>query len=142
MKRSITNERELEEAISALEKKADDQRQALKEHFSGVMENMKPLNLIRHGLRSAFSGDNKQDLLKTVIGIGSGLLGRRLLARRAGGNVLRKIIGAALEFGVVGMVAKNAERIKEKGSELIDRILHKKKPSGSDLITDPEQPAL
>jgi hypothetical protein len=140
MKRSITNERELEEAISILEKKADDQRQVLKEHFSGVMENMKPLNLIRHGLQSAFSGNNKLDLMKTVIGIGSGLLGRRLLARRVGGNVLRKIIGAALEFGVVGIVAKNAERIKEKGSVLIDRILHKKKPSGSDLITDPEQP--
>ncbi|MFI5124385.1 MAG: hypothetical protein ACHQDF_03610 [Chitinophagales bacterium] len=140
MKRSITTETELNEAIARLEKKADFQKQELKDHFSVTMENMKPLNLIKHGLQSAFSGENKQDLLKAAIGVGSGLLGRRLLVGKAGSTVLRKIIGAALEFGVVGVIAKNAERIKEKGSELIDKIFHKKKPSGSGLLPDPEQP--
>lgn len=140
MKRPITTEMELNEAIARLEKKADFQKQELKDHFSATMENMKPLNLIKHGLQSAFSGENKQDLLKAAIGVGSGILGRRLLVGKAGGTVLRKIIGTALEFGVVGVIAKNAERIKEKGSELIDKIFHKKKPSGSGLLPDPDQP--
>jgi len=140
MKRPITTETELNEAIARLEKKADFQKQELKDHFAATMENMKPLNLIKHGLQSAFSGENKQDLLKAAIGVGSGILGRRLLVGKAGSTVLRKIIGAALEFGVVGVIAKNAERIKEKGSELIDKIFHKKKPSGSGLLPDPEQP--
>lgn len=140
MKRSITTEEELNEAIQALEKKATVQKQELKDQFSGVMDNMKPLNLIKHGLQSTFSGRNRPDLLKAAIGIGSGILGRKLLVGRAGGNVLRKIIGAALEFGVVGLVAKNAEKLKEKGSELIEKIFHKKSPTGSDLIPDPEQP--
>lgn len=140
MKRYISNEKELNEAIEELEKKADFQKQELKDHFSGVMENIKPINIIKHGLQSAFSGGNKTDLLKAAVGIGSGILGRKLLVGRAGGNVLRKIIGAALEFGVVGMVAKNAERIKEKGSELIGKFFHGKKSSGSGLLPDPEQP--
>ena len=140
MKRNISNEKELNEAIEELEKKADLQKQELKDHFSGVMENIKPINIIKHGLQSAFSGGNKTDLLKAVVGIGSGILGRKLLVGRAGGNVLRKIIGAALEFGVVGLVAKNAERIKEKGSELIEKFFHRKKSSGSGLLPDPEQP--
>ncbi|HEY4153899.1 MAG TPA: hypothetical protein VGM24_00675 [Puia sp.] len=140
MKRSITTEEELNEAIRALEKKADLQKQELKDQFSGVVENMKPLNLIKHGLQSTFSGGNKPDLLKAAIGIGSGILGRRLLVGRAGGNVLRKIITAALEFGVVGLVAKNAEKLKEKGSALIEKIFHKNPHTSSDLIPDPEQP--
>jgi hypothetical protein len=140
MKRSITTEAELNEAIAALERKADFQKQELKEQFSATMENMKPLNLIKHGLQSTFSGENKQDLLKAAIGVGSGILGRRLLVGKAGGNILRKIIGAALEFGVVGVVAKNAERIKEKGSELIDKIFNKKKSAGPGPLSDPEQP--
>ena len=140
MKRYISNEKELNEAIEELEKKADLQKQELKDHFSGVMENIKPINIIKHGLQSAFSGGNKTDLLKAAVGLGSGILGRKLLVGRAGGNVLRKIIGAALEFGVVGLVAKNAERIKEKGSELIEKFFHRKKSSGSGLLPDPEQP--
>ena len=91
------------------------------------MENLKPINLIKHGVQSVFSGENKQDLLKAAIGLGSGILGRKLLIGKSGSSVLRKVIGAALEFGVVGVVAKNAEKIKEKGSILIDKIFHRKK---------------
>ncbi|HEY4153963.1 MAG TPA: hypothetical protein VGM24_00995 [Puia sp.] len=140
MKSSIETGAELNEAIAALEKKAVFQKEELKEHFAGVMENMKPLNLIKNGLQSTFSGENKQDLLKTAIGIGSGMLGRKLLIGRAGGSILRKIFGAALEFGVVGLVAKNAEKIKLKGSEFIENLFHKKKSSRSVLLPDPDQP--
>jgi hypothetical protein len=127
MKRYINNLAELNEAIEVLERKADLQKQELKDHFSGVMDNLKPINLIKHGLQSTFSGENKQDLLKAAIGLGSGILGRKLLMGRFGGNILRKLIGAALEFGVVGIVSKNAQKIKEKGSELIEFFFHKKK---------------
>jgi hypothetical protein len=140
MKRSIATETELNEAIVRLERKADLQKQELKDHFSATLENMKPLNLIKHGLQSAFSGENKQDLLKAAIGLGSGILGRRLLVGKGGTTVWRKIIGAALEFGIVGVIAKKAEIIKEKGSELIDKFFHKKKFAGSGLVPDDEQP--
>lgn len=127
MKRTINSATELSEAIEVLERKARFQKEELKDHFSGVMENLKPINLIKHGVQSVFSGENKQDLLKAAIGLGSGILGRKLLIGKSGSSVLRKVIGAALEFGVVGVVAKNAEKIKEKGSILIDKIFHRKK---------------
>ncbi|MFI5124259.1 MAG: hypothetical protein ACHQDF_02975 [Chitinophagales bacterium] len=136
MKRTITSAAELDEAIKELERKASHQKEELKEHFSGTMENLKPINLIKHGLQSAFSGNNKQDLLKAAIGLGSGILGRKLMMGRSGGGLIRKVIGAALEMGVVGMVVKNAEKLKEKGSDLIEKIFHKKRPSG------PKPPAI
>jgi len=133
MKRTITSATELHEVIEDLEKKASCQKEELKEHFSGVMENLKPINLIKHGLQSAFSGDNKQDLLKAAIGLGSGILGRKLVMGRLGNGLLRKVIGTALEMGVIGMVVKNAEKLKEKGSDLMEKIFHKKRSSGPKL---------
>lgn len=130
MKRSITSASELNEALEALERKALLQKDELKEHFSGTMENLKPVNLIKHGLQSAFSGNNKQDLLKAAIGLGSGILGRKMVMGKAGGSLLRRVLGAALEMGVVGVVVKNAEKLKEKGSGLIDKFFSKKKDPG------------
>jgi hypothetical protein len=139
MKRKITSAMELNQAIEELEKKADFRKQELKDHFSGVMENLKPINLIKHAVQSAFSGENKQDLLKGLLGLGSGILGRKLLVGKSGNNMLRKVIGAALEFGVFGMIAKNAGKIKEKGSELIGKVFHRKKSPGPDPLRNRNQ---
>jgi hypothetical protein len=131
MKRTITSSAELNEAIEDLERTASFQKQELKEHFAGTMENLKPINLIKHGLQSTFSGDNKQDLLKAAIGLGSGILGRKLMMGKSGGGIIRNVIGAALEMGVVGAVVKNAEKLKGKGLELLEKIFHRKKAGGS-----------
>ena len=130
MKRTITSSAELNEAIEDLERRVSLQKQELKEHFAGTMENLKPINLIKHGLQSTFSGENTQDLLKAAIGLGSGILGRKLMMGKSGGGIIRKVVGAALEMGVVGVVVKNAEKLKGKGSELLDKIFHKKKAGG------------
>jgi hypothetical protein len=139
MKRNINNMSELNEAIDSLERKAVLQKQELKEHFSGVMDNLKPINLIKHGIHSTFSGENKQDLIKAALGLGSGMLGRKLLLGKAGGGILRKILGAALEFGVLGVVTRNAEKIKEKGSELVGKFLNKRKSSRTDPFKKQER---
>lgn len=130
MKRTITTSAELNEAIEDLERRSSLQKQELKEQFAGTMENLKPINLIKHGLQSTFSGENKQDLLKAAIGLGSGILGRKLMMGRSGGGIIRKVIGAALEMGVVGVVVKNADKLKEKCSDLLNKIFHKKKAGG------------
>ena len=130
MKRTITSSAELNEAIEDLERRASLQKQELKEHFAGTMENLKPINLIKHGFQSTFSGENTQDLLKAAIGLGSGILGRKLMMGKSGGGIIRKVVGAALEMGVVGVVVKNAEKLKGKGSQLLDKIFHKKKTGG------------
>lgn len=124
--RNIRNIDELSDAIEMLEERASFQKQELKEHFSGVMESLKPLNLIRQLIHSAFSGENKQDLFKAALGLSSGILGRKLMMGKSGGGILRRLIGATLEFGLGGIVAKNAGKIKEKGAELIETFFHRK----------------
>jgi hypothetical protein len=144
MKRSISSAQELNAAIEMLEQKAALQKQELKEQFAGVVDNLRPVNLIRHGVQSVFSGGNRQDLIKAAIGIGSGLLGRKLMSGGIRGRLMRRILGMALEFGAVGYVLKNTGKLKAKGADLIGRLFRSR--SGSDpgkaLVPDPEQPAV
>ncbi len=155
----VTNIEELNTAIAELELKAEQQKEQMLTSFDGVKESLKPMNLLKQTVHSTFSPDKKSDLVGTALGLGSGLLGRKLLFGSSSG-ILGKLLGAAVEFGLGGIVAKNADRIKEKGSEWLDHFLPRKKkhatpilrssvlrsdpasapqlPGGSKLITDPE----
>src|ERR1700710_57339 len=111
MKKSITNSEELEVAIAALELKAAAQKREIAETFSVVSENLKPLNLVKNGFRSVFSSEHKGDLFNALIGLGSGLLSRKLILGRTSG-FLGKTVGKAIQWGMAGLVSKNAEKIK------------------------------
>jgi len=125
--KQITTAQELHEAIEELEQRKTEQLHALEHNFSELVENLKPANLIKNTLHNAFSSDDsKKNLLKTVIGLGTGFLSRKLIIGKSVG-LLRKALGAAVEFGVAGLVAKNAEKIKEKGSSFINKIFKKNK---------------
>jgi hypothetical protein len=130
MKKKVTNAGELSEAIVALELKAAAQKRDIQESFSAVSENLKPLNLVKSGFRSVFSGEHKEDLVNALIGLGSGFLSRKLILGRTNGFV-GKTVGKAIQWGMAGLVSKNAEKIKEKAGELIDRLFRKHKPSES-----------
>lgn len=141
--RSISSAEELDRKIEELERKAALQKEELKGHFSATMDSLKPVNLIKHGLQSTFASANRQDLLKAVVGIGSGILGRKLMVGRAGNRVLNRMLGAAMEFGLFGYVLNHADQLKEKGASLLAKVFRKKEsrkadPSGSsDSPSDP-----
>ena len=127
MKKSITNSEELAEAIAVLELKAAAQKREVEESYSVVAEEFKPLNLVKNGFRSVFSGENKGDLLNILIGLGSGLLSRKLILGKSNGFI-GKTVGKAIQWGMAGIVSQNAEKIKEKAGEIIDRLFKKKPP--------------
>ena len=117
-------------AIAELELKAAAQKKDIRESFAVVSENLKPLNLVKNGVRSVFSGNHKEELVNILIGLGTGYLGKKLLLGRARGFV-GKTAGLALEWGLAGLVSKNAEKIKEKAGDLIDKIFKKNKTNSS-----------
>ncbi|HLA58108.1 MAG TPA: hypothetical protein VK622_05090, partial [Puia sp.] len=119
MKKTITNSEELAEAIAALELKAAAQKREIGEDFTALTEDLKPLNLMKNGFRSVFSGENKGDLLNALIGLGSGLLSRKLILGKTNGFV-GKTVGKAIQWGMAGLVSQNAEKIKEKAGGIID----------------------
>ncbi len=135
MKPAIKNSQDLDKAIAELELKAAAQKREIEETFKVVSENFKPLNLIKSGFRSVFSGGNKSDLLNILLGMGSGLLSRKLFVGKPKGFI-GKTVGKAVQWGMAGLVSRNAERIKEKAGELIDKLF-KKPRSGSNHTPAP-----
>jgi len=128
MKKTITNSEELAEAIAALELKAAAQRRDIEETFHAVAEDLQPFNLVKNGLRSVFSSEHKGELLNALIGLGSGLLSRKLILGKSTGFV-GKTVGKAIQWGMAGLISQNAEKIKEKAGGIIDRIFKRKAKS-------------
>jgi hypothetical protein len=140
MNRKLENADDLARAIADLELKASVQRKELKQTFAVVSENLKPANLVKSGVRSVFSGNHKEELVNILIGIGTGFLSRKLLLGKPHGFV-GKTVGRALQWGMAGLVSKNAERIKEKAGEVIDRIFGKNKSATNHTpFSDAERP--
>lgn len=128
MKKTITNSEELAEAIAVLELKAAAQKRDLEEIFAAVSEDLKPLNLVKNGFRSVFSSEHKGELFNALIGLGSGLLSRKLIIGKTNGFI-GKTIGKAIQWGMAGLVSQNAEKIKEKAGGIIDRLFKRKAKS-------------
>jgi hypothetical protein len=137
MIRKVKNTDDLALAIAELELKAAVQKKDLQESFIAVSENLRPVNLIKNGVRSVFSGEHKEELVNVLIGLGTGILSRKLILGRTSGFV-GKTVGKAIQWGMAGLVSKNAEKIKEKAGELIDKIFHKHKP-GSNHSPAPDE---
>ncbi len=126
MKIKVTNAEELAVAIAALEAKAETQKRDLQDTYASVSDNLRPLNLVKSGVRSVFSGEHKEELFNVLIGLGSGFLSRKLLLGNSKG-ILGKTVGKAIQWGMAGLVSKNAESIKEGAGNIIDRIFKKNK---------------
>jgi hypothetical protein len=128
MQKTIRNSEELAEAIAALELKAAAQKREIEETFTVFSENLKPINLVKNGFRSVFSAEHKGDLFNALIGLGSGLLSRKLILGKTNGFV-GKTVGKAIQWGMAGLVSQNAEKIKEKAGGIIDRLFKPKAKS-------------
>jgi hypothetical protein len=126
VKKRVTPKDELARAIAELERKEAIQKKEIQESYAAVSESLKPLNLVKSGVRSIFSGENKEDLVNGLIGLGTGFLSRKLLLGRSNG-IVGKTVGKAIQWGMAGFVSKNADKIKEKAGDIIDRLFKKKK---------------
>lgn len=126
MKTEVKNTAELKVAIAELELIAATQKNDLQKTYSRVSENLKPVNLVKSGIRTVFSGELKGDLVSAVLGLGTGFLSRKLVLGKSRG-FFGKTAGLALEWGMAALVSKNAVKIKEKAGELIDKVFRRNK---------------
>jgi hypothetical protein len=136
MKPLIKNADDLAHAIAGLERKAAAQKNDIEETYKSVSEKLKPMNIVKNGFKSTFSGEHKGDVVNALIGLGSGFLGRKLILGKTNG-VVGKTIGKAIQWGMAGLVSKNADKIKEKASEIIDKLFRKNKPNTNHIPTTP-----
>lgn len=123
----ITNSAELKEAILFLEAEQSEKGQALKQQFRLTYESLKPINIIRgalHELTESPGGVN--NILGTGMGLLTGFLSKKIFVGTSG-NLLRKLIGSFLQFGVSNLVANHPGTIKNLGQFVIQQILRFKK---------------
>lgn len=119
MNTEIKNQQDLNQAIALLEKKADSRKNDITNHFEYLQENLKPINLIKK---------HKEIILIAALGLGAGFLIRRLLMKTSTGLMV-KLAGTLIQWGLAGLLAKNADRIRVNGGPVARRLLKRNKPS-------------
>jgi hypothetical protein len=119
---AINGTMDLEAAITRLEMKKAVLEEDLKDHFNGILENLKPANILKNTLHEVQeSVPLKNNLLKIVLGLGAGYFSRKLVVGKSAG-LLKKALGTVLQFGVTKLVAG-----KEEGETDHNAPLHPKK---------------
>jgi hypothetical protein len=117
----------LKDAIKLLEAEQEIKAQLLKEQLYLTYESLKPVNLIRHTLKEISSSPYLIDNISgTAMGLLSGFLSRKIFVGKSG-NLIRKLIGSILQFGVTNVVAQNSDVIKSIGQALLQHYFRKKK---------------
>ena len=122
----ITRAAELIDAIQLLEAEQAIKGQLLKEQFFDTYESLKPASLIKSTLNDIASSPYLVDnILGTAMGLASGYLSKRIFIG-ASGNLLRKLLGSVLQFGVTNVVAQHSDTIKSIAQVIFQHLLHKK----------------
>lgn len=123
---NITSTAALKEAIQLLEIDQDIKGQILKEQLYITYESLKPLNLLKHTLKEISSSPYLIDNISgSAMGLVSGFLSKKIFVG-ASGNLIRKLIGSVLQFGITNVVAQNSDVIRSVGQALFHHFIRKK----------------
>jgi len=123
---NITSVISLREAIQTLEQEQSAKEQILRVQFRGTMESLRPGNLIKHALKDMSSSPHLMDnILSTILGIGSGYLSNKIFVGRSA-NIVRNILGSVLQFGVTNAVALHPEKLKSFGEIVMHYFANRK----------------
>ncbi len=123
---NITSKPGLKDAIQLLEAEQVIKGQLLKDQFYLTYESLKPVNLLMHTLKEISSSPYLIDNISgTAMGLAGGFLSKKIFVGTSG-NLIRKLIGSILQFGVTNIVAQNSEIIKSIGQAIFQHFFHKK----------------
>lgn len=113
----------LNELIIAVEKQSAHELILLKKQFHVAYESIKPINLIKSTFHEVTSSPEiKNNLISSAIGLGTGLLSKKLLMGSSH-NHIRRALGTLLEFAVTNVVSKHTDGIQTIGGNLLKRFL-------------------
>lgn len=113
MKTKITADL-LKEEILALEAKKAEDFMALKGEVNNVIENLKPINLIKNTIKEITHFPSlKEGVGKTAIGMATGFIFKKLVFGSSI-NPIKKIAGSVVQSLLTNFAANNSDKIKEK----------------------------
>lgn len=124
--KNITSVEELEKSIQLLEMEQAIKGQLLKEQFLYTYESFRLINLLKNSLRQTISSPTSMtDIVGTALGLASGYISKKIFIGTSG-NAFRKLIGSALQLGVISFVSQHSSGIKALGRYMFQQILRKR----------------
>ena len=126
--RNINSVAELDMAIKRLERKKLLLEENLKDDFHSLLQSLKPTNILKNTIHEVQeSPELKHNLFKVALGLGAGYFSRKLVVGKSAG-IVKKALGAALQYGITTFVAKKNGTEEEsdprsKKKNLFKRIL-------------------
>lgn len=116
----------LKNQIELLEDEQTIKGQELKKQFYIVYDSLKPVNIIMRTLMDVTSTPGLIDtILGTTVGLASGYLSKKLFIGTSA-NLIRKLIGSVLQFGVTDVVRQHPATLKSLGQFILQHFLRKK----------------
>ena len=133
----INNAIDLNVAIAEMEKKKVIQEAILKNQYRETLDHYKPKNLIKSAFKNVLEpGETGNTILKTVGGIGAGLLAKNLVFGAGATSLLGKFASNALKVGATNTVINNKDKIAAWGISIYKNLFTKTKKTTSSILTD------
>lgn len=106
---SIANTTDLSTAIKRLERRKSVMEESLKTDFHDLTQSLKPINILKNTIQEVQESTSlKHNLLKVALGLGVGYFSRKLVVNKSAG-VVKKALGAALQYGITNFIAKKTD---------------------------------
>jgi len=126
----IKNSEDLKAAILELEDRKQREKAQLVESFHAFTHSLTPANLIKNTFKGIKETPGiRGTVLKASLGLGAGLLSRKLLWGKSPG-FFRKIMASAIEMGVATLVTRKTDTIKSRGTRFLKNIFTWGKKNG------------
>lgn len=124
--KNINSLEELRTEIALLELRQKRANADLKENLLETFDSLKPLNLVKSTLKELTSSPGfKGDLVNSVVGIGLGYVSKKVLIGNTH-NMIKQVIGTMIQFGVTGLVSRNADGLKSGLKNAFNSLFKKK----------------
>ena len=128
---NIENETDLELAIAEMESRHRHEGRVIINEFNLALEQVKPANIVKNILTEVTSsGELKDNLVNTSVGMGAGYIAKTLFAGKKAGPI-RKLVGNGLMFGISNLISNNPDKVRLVGNTMlsIGKHLFKKEHS-------------
>lgn len=132
---NITSRAGLINSIHLVEAERTIKGQLFKEQLFITYESLKPVNLLKYTLKEISSSPYMiDDLSGTALGLASGFLSKKIIIGTSG-NIIRKLIGSILQFGVTNVVAHNSHLLKSVAQTLFQHIIRRTEVSSKSDVS-------
>ncbi|MFT3936673.1 MAG: hypothetical protein QM726_23815 [Chitinophagaceae bacterium] len=111
----------LQARIAELEVESVKLEEQMKHSAQLVLHDLKPANLIKDAFKSTIQSPGLgKNLLGGALGLAAGFLSKKIFVFGSK-NIVKKAVGTVVELGVAKVVANNADKVVNKGMQLINK---------------------